>query len=584
MAGPGASDTVSHLTGVVYSPDGTPKREASVRFVFDDRGQREIVSGRTDPAGRFSLSVPGPEVSGALLGCSLDLAYRSTAIEGISSRTPDVELWLGEPRYLRVDVRDPEGIPIERAGAMFAWSIAGFELRDWRPGWGKIGEPLTWELPSTPFFVTAQARGHRQMTLGPLEPQEVGRELRIRLQRLPRLRGRVTHDGEPVVGASVSSRRESPPRGLSLNDAGPNLGWWQRFAVTDAMGEFDEAWHQEGDFEFRAWSDALGEGTFGAVSLDLDSKPANLKIEIVRAPGTVRGTVLLPPRGKVHQIWLMTSKSPGYRSLAPDGSFVLPDLPSGRDTIRMLKRLEVPRRSTDAPADHDEWVQISDGPTRAPDWLAIEPTWDVEVVSGRTVEVDLDLTAPMPCRLEGQVLLNGRPPPPVPRLRRLMSEGPPRAALDRGDEYDYVSRTELGSGGSFTLQAQPGTYRLRIEVPTSRESHWIVHDRLELGIGVHRWELEVSTGSLHVLPRESDGKVLPFSGTARWRGGGELRVFPKARRDERTRTVVYPFVPAGRVELVDRDSTVHEVQVSARGTTTFRIPADGADQTEAGSD
>jgi hypothetical protein len=561
------------LTGVVLEPGGEEERaNACVRFVWDDRGLQRVVHTTTDTEGRFALLADEPGRIGALHAWVYGHPFRSTAIDPIPAGTTNVAIVLGAPSKLTLDVRDPEGQAIAGASATFAWVLAGMPYRDYPGPRQRPGEAPWWELPAIPFHVTVGAGDFQPLALGPLDPAQVGSRLVVRLERLPRLRGRVTHAGRPVAGAELSLRRRVQREPLDV-ELRPGT-FWNRIAVTDAEGRFDVAWRLGGECELSAWSAELGGGTLGPLELDLARLPEALQIELVRPPGRIQGQVELPADHSPREIWLTASGGSGYMRLRPDGAFVLPSLPPGPTLVHVVESYD--DEEDLLPFDGD-WFWTSHGPARAPDWLAIEPAFEIDVRSGETVRLDIDLTAPAACRLEGRLRVNGAPPPHRPRGPDMYWDSGPRVRLDRGDDCGFVSRTELAADGTFTLQAQrPGTYRLQIDVPTAGGHEWVLFDRVRLERGTRSWEQDLPAGTLRVLPSEAGGELTPFEGHVRWQGPDSLRVFARfAEADAATRAVVY-HVPAGRIELcgdtLAERSVLLVTDVPARGTQTVTSP------------
>jgi hypothetical protein len=150
-------------------------------------------------------------------------------------------------------------------------------------------------------------------------------------------------------------------------------------------------------------------------------------------------------------------------------------------------------------------------------------------------------------------------------------------SLDRGD-HGFVSRTELAADGTFVLQANaPGTYRLQIDVPMEGKHEWTLLDAVRLESGTQRWEQDLPTGGLRVLPRTATGSVTAFDGKVRWQGPAGLRVFLRfARAHEATREVHFPAVPVGPIQLVqdspDERKVLLESEVVGGETRTVQLP------------
>ncbi len=559
------------LTGRVLEPDGMPRRGAIVYFVWDDRGVRKRDHAQTDELGRFVLLADEPGRTGALLATVYQKRLRSRILDPIQAGTGDIDVRLGAPRFMTLQVRSSEGGAVENATARFSWYLDGSPFLDY-PGPQRIrGAPIRWELPEVPFHVSVSAPDHEPRTLGPLDPQEVGAALILTLQSHPRIRGRVTHAGVPVAGARVT-----------LRSAGSRSGSRRR---TDEDGRFDIPFTGAGTHELVAWSDEFGEGDLGPIELDpTRARDDELhELEITRAPGSISGRVRLPANHDPREIWLTTTRGHGYMRVEPDGAFLLPDLPSGPLTVRVLQgydlgEFEPPISTSGTSRPAGQWFWISHGPERAPSWLPGPSTRDVEVQSGRTVELELDLTASPRCVLEGRVLLNGEAPPHEPRGRELYWDLGPRVTLHRGSSLEYVDRAVLDADGGFAIHAnEPGEYVLEIDVTATGRQTLTFVDRVQLGAGPTTWTRDLRFGSVVILPAEKDGVVTPFEGELRWRGPGDFEVrAAQGETDETTRTVRYATVPAGTVQLVSRPhaggTVLLETTVREAETTTVSCP------------
>src|SRR5436190_347842 len=58
----------------------------------------------------------------------------------------------------------------------------------------------------------------------------------------------------------------------------------------------------------------------------------------------------------------------------------------------------------------DTWIKFSEGRPGAPIWLPIESSYTVDVRSGETARLDIDLSRAPICRFAGKIRVNGDPP------------------------------------------------------------------------------------------------------------------------------------------------------------------------------
>jgi hypothetical protein len=87
--------------------------------------------------------------------------------------------------------------------------------------------------------------------------------------------------------------------------------------------------------------------------------------------------------------------------------------------------------------------------------------------------------------------------------------------------------------------------------------------------------LDVETGAILVSPRDDACPSWSAIPRARWADRGELQLTAFPRLDEETGSILFPCVPAGRVQLVetkDAREAVVECVVRAGETTEVRWP------------
>lgn len=531
-----------------------------MHFVWYEHGQEKKVYGRTDSDGHFRL-LAGEHVEGALHVSLHGYGTTSAAIDPVRSGTTGHRMRLGLKDTLEFEVQDADGRELERPQVTFYWNLAGCKLQDYPGppnGFLATRDGIWWERPSVPFSVRVSAEGYEPGEFGPFDPQDVESPMVLQLVSYPRLRGRVLCKGLPVANATVALRGAPQARTMELE----RLALYSlpvTTAQTDEDGNYDVMFWRPGTYVVRAWSPTLGLGISDPMALELDTPPLPVNVDLTHAPGSIAGKVLFPAGHGPGELFLSVSNRTAYVVLASDGSFVLPGLAPGPTTVQLRRgsgSSDGPVSTTIVRKAGSQWIYMSHGPGRAPEWLRSEPTYDVQVIPGEQASLTIDLTRASACVLEGQVLVNGKPPRYAPRTRGGWFFAPtPRVILDRGDGVDYVSRAELDEQGRFQLQAAlPGTYRLRIEVPVGEDLEWQIMDAVELKQGTTAWTENFTTGSARVYPGDSDWKPFSADAALRWRGPGDLRVFlPWSPADEETGALLYEAVPAGIVQfIVDR--------------------------------
>ncbi|MSR61372.1 MAG: carboxypeptidase regulatory-like domain-containing protein [Planctomycetes bacterium] len=558
-ARPGAT-----ISGIVFGPDQLPRRGAYLKFVWNDRGRMRDAHGTTGRDGRFELAIGDPRVRGDLLAYVYRHDVSPSALVGVEAGAHGLELELGPPSDLALEVRDQNEQPVVLGQATFYWQLAGFQVQDY-PGGVAGGDHTRWVRSPVPFFVALSPYGYEAATFGPFDPAQVGDDLVLPVHAFARVAGMVVHDGVPIAGASVVLDAEGDKRN------GYGFG-----ASSDADGKFELRYRQAGRYVLRAFVVPQGEGRIGGLQLDGEQDVENLRIELTTPPGRIEGRVQLPNGHVPEEIWLSASGAPGERTLRSDGSFSLPDLPPGACRITVAQSVSF----GSGPHDSSErWVSIADGPSGGPEWLGYEHVWHVDVLPGQTQRLEIDLTQAPACLLEGWIRLDGiapalRPPPFGYHGGRDL-----RVFLDHGNESEFDSAAEIDSAGTFRLGvSEAGEFRLRLELPlsSSKDEEWLVVDRVALLREHQAWKLDAPTGSLLLLPRDEE-QPLWFEGPSlRWEGAGDLRIevnYPEL--DEARGSRLYRHVPAGKVRFeVGRGADARELECEIRAgeTTEVRWP------------
>lgn len=558
--------TAATITGLVRDPHGRPVR-AFVRYVWNDRGRFRDANAWSGKDGRFVLELPRADTTGDLLASVYQHEWSPTAKLGVTAGSQDLELTLGPPSFFEVVLRDREGAPIPSPWFHFYWELAGFRVQDY-PG-PRGDHAKRWATSPVPFWISAQSYAARgEPWHGPFDPRDVGARLVLEMERLPVVRGRVLRAGAPIAGAWVEleplSDASSEALGVALSPHGPN-------GRTDAEGRFEIHALARGRHGPVAFHDKHGSGRALAVELDGAHGLEGLEIELDTAPGALLATVILPQGRSPSDIWLTVSGGSGYRTSRADGSFSLPDLEPGIHQVSV----------TDSDDGHgeDRWIQMTHGPG-SPDWLAQEFTFEAEVLTGETRAIELDLSRPPACRLQGAVSIGtrflGTQDIREWAAGRSPSYQTPRLALDHGNPWEHDAAVTLDPEGRFLVGvAAPGTRRLFLELRFPElDLHWEVTDTVELVTGVREWNLALERGSLRLRPPDPERPI--WSGPVLdWHAEGNLAIrvlYPLT--EEADGSVLYHHVPAGTVTFsLERSGTKREYscEIRAGETTELRL-------------
>lgn len=402
----------------------------------------------------------------------------------------DVELQLNERRRITLRVTDSEGQPVQDVN--IALDVRGLpsphpHVLDVRE---QSGVQFSLALPDDPFWVTVSADGFVSERLGRVDPAEAT-DLTVELQREQHLRGRVTADGRPLAGATVSSCRLT--EGFRLRVFGFQTHYeclLSESVETAADGRFALPFlpsKQDSILVVRAPGWARTEwGPFSSEPLPDGARTGDLEIEMLRG-GTLTGRVFtaggVDPAGQL----VMASRGdadPHSTRTDEDGRFTFEHLTPGDWRVEHRMQAE------------EAFVRI----VRPDEFTSDE--WSCEVVNEATTVHDIDLTQAGDVTFSGRLLIDSQPA--TGWSARLHSTQP-----GAGRSSDAV----LDAHGMFELQRTAGTYQLTLSSPT--EDQGVTPVQMELTFPVtlrptgSEWSADVTTGRLR-------GSV-PGATTVRWR-------------------------------------------------------------------
>lgn len=540
------------LAGRVRLPDGETSHGIPVRFLWDDDGKLASIRALTDSQGQFSLLAKQAGQLGALLAFHRRLEFNSDAIDPIRAGRRDLELQLGEAERLRFEVRDTFGREVSKVHAGFYWQLAGHQVHSPANSARASSEAPWWERSEIPFFAKFSAEGFKAVEVGPILAEQVEGDFELSLTAYPRLEGRVLFEGMGVDRPKVNWRRlpDTSERGMQTS---PTWG----SVRGEKNGSFSFVAKTKGRYELKAWKSGLGGGRVNSVPFDPSAAQEAVVVELTEPPGEVHGQVILPEGRRPRELWLSTNKTGGYMPLAEDGSYRLPDLPAGPLVINLRRGRAIgsdipPAPTTASLESAPAWVRMSHGPKRAPDWLEIESTFEVDVLAGQVVNFDIDLVNPQPFRVEGRLLLDGQVLTPEPAKEDMWSDAGYAIALGDGHWWGYRSRTDFDAEGRFQLQSPSGgSQNLSVRIPFERPLFGVIWDSIELQPGVVYWKKDLATGSLIIEPKPSRPDDPPFYGDILWFGPDGLRgKFTLLFGGPNSGPLHFPQMPAGKIQLV----------------------------------
>ena len=450
-----------------------------------------------DPSSRYSLAAADPGAR-----------WRPVVDSPRAAGERDVLLRLGTWETLELDVSGPEEGDVQltlidaRRRRRLDPETASAKLSGTRAPW-------------VPFVVRIAAPGFSPGELGPFEPGRVPALATIALARLDGPLGHVVWDGAPVVGALVTLRRALAPEVARVfpgrTRGGPPLfalcepGKALHRTTTDTAGRFVLPRGSPGRYLLRVEVDGLARAVLGPLELFGDGRAA-LDIEL-EPGGALAGRVLAPegtsPAGRVVGV----SSGDGFlrsQRVGADGRYRFEDLPPGSWQVRPL------RRETTVLG----WGRLA---STSVEVHASEVGWDCAVRGGGTTRFDLRLPAPVTCRLEGRLTIDGASPGPWHgRLVPLAGDAERR------------SLTALDHEGRFVLETEePGPHALELWNSGYRPVFVLLADEVVLSEGSSSWTLDLQGATLSGTGGEPEQEDLEHV----WNGGGALSVTTRLECD-----------------------------------------------------
>ena len=157
-------------------------------------------------------------------------------------------------------------------------------------GRGELTHPASIDLPTTTFYTVISADGFDYNVNGPFSVETAPSELFVRLQALPTKSGRVTAEGQPVVGARVelfglaSDEHTIKSHGFPVRTA-TSTTFDTR---TDGEGKYQLTVRTSNEYVIRAEAPGWAAAEIGPLELDASSSLDDLDLELTRG-GRDRG-------------------------------------------------------------------------------------------------------------------------------------------------------------------------------------------------------------------------------------------------------------------------------------------------------
>ncbi len=391
---------VTAVAGKVLGPDRKPVPNS--RITVGCRGGRGGGC-HTGPDGSFAWQIENASDAWIEADDPRGRFYPSERIP-IAGTQLDLELVLTEPRWLEIELRDPEGRPIQWGHVSgkaarsvtseeppLARGLGGFSLSPTgSSGRARVLRPLV------PFELEAMAPGYRTERLGPFDPESIKDPLVLQLTRGQAVEGRVDHRGNSIAGAHVSlfptrayeggwarSRNVTPADRPFVFATPVDL---RSDATTDGSGRFLATSQEDGEHAIAVSADGFPVAIFGPYTWSKEAGASGIELELPLG-GAIEGRVLAAPGASPAGRIVGASSRWGlaHTTMSDDeGHYRIEDLPPGEYQVRAC----------------NPPVAALQGLVGSPH--SDEPSWDVIVEENETSRVDLDL------RNENSVVLRGR--------------------------------------------------------------------------------------------------------------------------------------------------------------------------------
>ncbi len=515
------------IEGRVIAPDGTPLPDADLEYSYSASfGQSGGGSMSLEQDGSFRIVLFAPATY-RLTASDPSNRWGGVSLGDVEGGMRDIVLRLPENRYVELHVADRGGAPAGAFNVMTNDPEHGtlFDRSSVSPEQGGVARV---RVPAQPFHIEVEADGFDTGRLGPLDPNAVPDVLRIELDALPGLSGRVTADDTPVDGARVSLHPV-----LRDGDRWTHNGFdtrWNPTPVARTTTDPDGAYHMtvrdadqyvlRVEHDGRApWESAPFAHEPGIGRSDLDAQ--------LRVGGSIEGRVFAEssrsPAGTIVGI----SRGDGHpisRRVGPDGQFRFGHLTPGEWEVRRL--------DDDIVAGTSSTTMIR-GSFRA--------DWSCTVHDGAVTHHDLGSVTDVGARLVGQVTRDGDPAAGWTLALLELTGG-----MTSSDTVQQVDRN-----GAVAIRAEkPGEYRGLVRSNTSRLS---LLREMSLPTGETAFDLDVPLGAVNVTGAPWNGGdtsrpdlALVWIGPDAWMG-----LVPIVADEDGVANL--PEVPAGTVRLARFD-------------------------------
>jgi RNA polymerase sigma factor (sigma-70 family) len=468
------------IAGRVIDPAGKAVARASLRVKarIEEAGRSSsvVTTIAADADGNFLYDPQAASVV-ELVANDPEQTLRPSRATGIRGGTHDVELELGEPRWLELAVRSASGE-----------APAEFEVRaictgpDGKEGWtskhaGAKGA-LQLSVPIDPFRLEIEAPGFALLNVGPFEPEQAPPALEVQLGPMPGLRGRVTFEGAPIAGVRLELRRYPKPSQHVERNGFPMKVWCEveETATSAADGRFLLTGRQAGERVIQCLAEGFALAELGPLEVDPARGEADLALELSRG-GSVAGRVLTAPGVDPAGVIVAANRFDGHPHTAradEQGRFHFDGLTPGPWRIERVK---------------NEIDPANDGYMVDDEREATDPRGvpNCTVVDGQSTEFALDLTNDRPASLRLHLEVDGAVAAGWSIVLWPVGVNTFEGELPGG---------RLDDGGRLTCEVEAGRYSVRFQDSESSAFYGVAQIEVDLQPGETPLDVAFETTSL----------------------------------------------------------------------------------------
>jgi hypothetical protein len=537
---------------LVLDPEGNPAKGVRVKLFYKNGATSKGI----DDRGRF-VHLVREEGPYSLEAMDTEGRWERVRLEEVKPGAPDQTLQFGGPARklrLRVSSGGPES-PSEFTAIAWDRSLRSAiesrrDMRRTAPGgrgtqyFEHVFRPadraedgtVSLAFPKGEFFVTVRAEGYGTVERGPFHSDRPPDPIKIILDPVAGLSGRVVTEDGAMEGARISLHREAEPRRTVevIDFACRSERDEADHATTGPDGSFVLCPSEPGRYFLRAVKKGFAPAEAGP--LDLDPRERREGVELAfTAGGTIAGRVVVTSGRDPAGIVVGASRGDGFPIVAcagRDGAYRFEHLTPG--PWRVEKR-------TANELDESRWSQIR---------FSAEGTrekWSCTVVEGETTRHDLDLSHETVCRLDGRIVTKALLSGSWYVDLALFDQRPPV----RGDSRYHGEELEssVPCNGRFSLKSlAAGMHVLKLRGLFETGRKLKIEELIDLTGGETSWEWNVPLATIEVRP-PSSGLEEKQRLTCFWKGEGDRIAYMGFDMDPDSPVKLYP-VPAGQFRIV----------------------------------